>query len=218
MEKEFWERAWEERNIGFHMTETNVFLKWALDNQVIQKRKTALVTLCGKSLDLIFLRDLGFHVYGIEIAEAAVLEFFSENNLEYEVKQSESFKIFETRGITIFCGDLFALSKDLLPKIDFIYDRASNVALPPEMRPDYYAKVKELSSKGTEMLLLTGHSQEKDIFGPPFSIPKEEIDAAYKEYTQEFKILQEEKKKVTSKRLKEYGIKHRVMVAHYLKF
>ncbi|WP_372654723.1 thiopurine S-methyltransferase [Halobacteriovorax sp.] len=218
MEREFWEKAWDERNIGFHMSETNAFLKWAIENQVIQKRKTALVPLCGKTLDLIFLRDLGFSVYGVELAEKAVLEFFNENDLEFSIKQSENFKIFETRGITIFCGDLFKLTSSNIPEVDFIYDRASNVALPPEMREDYYKKIKELSSANTEMLLLTGHSLDNDKHGPPFSIPKNEIEAAYKEFSQEFKILQEKKKKITSKRLKEQGISHRVMVAHYLKF
>ncbi len=218
MEKEFWEKAWDERNIGFHMSETNTFLKWAFDNKVIQKNKTALVTLCGKTLDLIYLRDLGFEVYGVELAEKAVLEFFNENSLEYSVKQTENFKIFESKGITIFCGDLFKLLPTHLPEIDFIYDRASNVALPPEMRENYYAKIKELSSDDTEMLLLTGHSLENDSHGPPFSISKDEIEQAYKPYSQEFKLLHEEKKKITSKRLLEQGIKHRVMVAHYLKF
>lgn len=218
MEREFWEKAWDERNIGFHMSETNVFLKWAIENQVIKKRKSTFVPLCGKTLDLIFLKDLGFSVFGVELAEKAVLEFFDENKLEYTVKQSEHFKIFETPGITIFCGDLFSLTADHLPKIDFIYDRASNVALPPEMREEYYTKIKELSSTDTEMLLLTGHSLENDKHGPPFSIPKNEIESAYKSFSKEFKILQEEKKKITSKRLKEKGINHRVMVAHYIKF
>ena len=86
------------------------------------------------------------------------------------------------------------------------------------MRPNYYKKINELSSPGTEMLLLTGHSETDDLIGPPFSIPKVEIEAAYKEFTQEFKILQEEKKSISSKRLKESGVTHRVMVAHYLKF
>ena len=217
MEKAFWEKAWSDKNIGFHMTQTNMFLKWALENNVIQKRETALVTLCGKTLDLLFLRDLGFKVYGVEIAESAVLEFFEENELEYQLREEE-FKVFEADGITILCGDLFNLDKSALPNIDFIYDRASNVALPPQMRPDYYKKINELASPETEMLLLTGHSETDDLIGPPFSIPEEEIEAAYKEFTQEFKILQKEKKSISSKRLKENGVTHRVMVAHYLKF
>lgn len=218
MEREFWENAWDENNIGFHMSETNQFLKYTIDEGIVSDIKTALIPLCGKSLDLLYLRELGVEVFGVEIATKAVEQFFEENSLDFEIEEKGNYKIYKTSGITIFCGDFFSLKKDDLPKIDFIYDRASNVALPPQMRERYYDQIRNLSSDNTQMLLLTAHSEEEDQFGPPFSIPKEEIANAYKSYAEEFRILEEQKKKITSKRLLQSGLKHRVMVAHYIRF
>ena len=45
-----------------------------------------LVTMCGKSVDMIWLCERGFSVTGVELTEKAVKEFFEDNSIPYTVK------------------------------------------------------------------------------------------------------------------------------------
>lgn len=46
---------------------------------------SVLVTLCGKTLDLLWLCEQGHEVTGVELVEVAAKEFFEENNVAYSV-------------------------------------------------------------------------------------------------------------------------------------
>ncbi|WP_127716193.1 thiopurine S-methyltransferase [Halobacteriovorax sp. HLS] len=216
MDANFWKEAWQDRRIGFHMSEYNGALKWFFEQSYSEASGNVLVPLCGKTLDMIYLQERGFNVYGVEIAEQAVLEFFADNSLEYNKEEGGDFSIYTTKGITIFCGDIFKLKKDQLPQINFIYDRAATVALPPQMRLDYYEALKQLSSEATEIFLVTAHSVKEDLIGPPFSVPKEEIETAYKPVATKFEILHEKSGKINSQRLRDQGVTERIMVAHHI--
>ena len=62
-----------------------------------------LVPLCGKTKDLVFLYEKGFHVIGLEGVEKACLEFFEENNIEFEkVENRPQFPVFQVSFIQIF--------------------------------------------------------------------------------------------------------------------
>lgn len=218
MEEQFWKDAWTNRRIGFHMPEYNKFLEHFITNSKIDKSQVALVPLCGKTLDMIYLRDQGFKVVGIEIATQATEEFFSENKIEHTIREAGEYTIYESNSLTIICGDILNVTSELTGNIGFIYDRAATVALPPAMRAQYFSKLKELSQEKTELLLITGHSLVEDLIGPPFSVPKEEIELAYKPTSSHFEILNEKKGRINSSRLRDQGITERVMVAHHIKF
>ncbi|OUR95268.1 hypothetical protein A9Q84_15615 [Halobacteriovorax marinus] len=223
MEASFWKNAWVDRNIGFHLTEYNSFLLEAIKVKEIATKGACLVPLCGKTLDMIYLRDQGFSVIGFELAKQGVLEFFEENKIEYTLTKDEFYEIFQSQGLTIYCGDFFNAKKADLPSFDLIYDRASNIALPSEMRTKYYAKIKELSSPKSEMILMTMMGEKtsdgsEDLIGPPFSISKEETIEAYQTECEFFEILEERKMKINSKRLKDAGIISRKFLGYYLKF
>jgi hypothetical protein len=53
------------------------------------------VPLCGKTQDLKFLYDQGFHVVGCEGVEKACVEFYEENGMEYSRKEMGN-------GVTLF--------------------------------------------------------------------------------------------------------------------
>ena len=218
MDEQFWKEAWTDRRIRFHMSEYNRFLEWFLTNNEILEDSTVLVPLCGKTLDMVLLRDKGLKVIGVEIAEQAVIEFFEENVIDFQIEQRDEFKFYRSNNITIICGDILKLTPDHTGEIKFIYDRAATVALPPKMRSLYYTKLKDLSDSQTELLLITGHSEVDDDIGPPFSVSKIEIEKAYKPHSLKFEILHEKKGKINSQRLRDKGITERVMVAHHIKF
>jgi len=177
MEASFWHERWEKHEIGFHKNEVNpTLLKFQSSLQVVPG-KTVLVPLCGKSLDMKWLKEQGMSVVGVELSPLACEEFFKDSHLPFEKLKKEGFDIYESDGITLWCGDFFLLPENL--KFDSIYDRASNIALPPQMRKAYYEKLQRFLGPHTKLLLLTIEYDESLLPGPPFSVPEEEIRKAY---------------------------------------
>ena len=83
MEAQFWKTRWDDNQIGFHQNSTNPMLLSHWHKTSLKPGDRVLVPLCGKSLDMLFLKSLGLEVVGIELVEKACLEFFSDNNLAY---------------------------------------------------------------------------------------------------------------------------------------
>jgi len=151
MQHEFWHKRWQQNQIGFHKQDVNCFLLkyWPrLKNQRQQQR--IFVPLCGKSHDLLWLRTMGYHVAGVELSPLAVDAFFEENKLQPSQRRYGEFQIREIDGIQLWCGDYFSLTAEGLGQIDAIYDRASLVALPPDMRVDYAQHLALLANPGTD--------------------------------------------------------------------
>lgn len=178
MEAAFWHDRWEKNLIGFHRDEVNPYLKeyWAHLN--LAKGKRVFVPLSGKSKDLIWLADQGYEVIGIELNHLAVEAFFAENNLTATSTQKDGFELVESGKICLICGDFFALTTEILGQIDAVYDRASLIALPPEMRQSYASKMTELCPLAPKLLITLEYDQAK-MDGPPFAVTENEVRALY---------------------------------------
>jgi len=209
MENEFWIQAWKEGQTRFHLSEINPNLLNYVDQnpKLTQEKMNIFVPLCGKTLDLIFLRDLGHNVYGIELSQLAVEEFFKQNDISYKIKDVGDLKAYCSKGITIYLGDFFKLTKDLLSNIGLIYDRAAIVALPESMRKIYFEKLTQLLEKETKILMISFERVPQTDHGPPHSIPRQEI-VNYCEGNFLYKVLNESKEKINSSKLQEVGITH----------
>lgn len=179
MEHEFWFQRWEEGQIGFHQDRINEYLTRHWDRLQAAPGARVLVPLCGKSLDMIWLKEQGHDVLGVELSPLAVEAFFKENGLAVERSSNDSFSICESEKITILCGDFFDLTADLSRGIDVVYDRASLVALPKEMRERYAAHLIELLPSGGRVLLVTFDYPQDEMNGPPFSVTADEVNALY---------------------------------------
>ena len=140
-----------------------------------QTRGTVLVPLCGKSLDMVWLAQQGHRVVGVELSEVAVESFFSENGLEAQWQENEGFRFMASGPYTLYCGDFFATSEELLGPIDFVYDRAAHIALPPQVRARYAAHLSTLVHGQTKALLLTVEYDQTRRDGPPYSVPGDEL-------------------------------------------
>ncbi len=70
--------------------------------------------------------------------------------------------------LSVYTGDYFTAP---IQPVDIIYDRASLVALPAEMRVQYVERLKQLWSGG-KILLVTLDYDQDEMAGPPFSVPK----------------------------------------------
>lgn len=178
MEADFWRQRWENNLIGFHLDEVNPYLRanWAALN--LKAGARVFVPLCGKSLDLIWLADQGYEVVGIELSPLAVKAFFAENNLPVEHSHIDGLEYWHSEKISIFCGDFFALSAEILGQVDAVYDRASLIALPATMRQAYAAKLTELARSAPKLLVTLEYEQSK-MEGPPFSVSENEVKSLY---------------------------------------
>ena len=178
MEADFWHNRWENNLTGFHLNEVNPYLKESWPTLSLNPDSRVFVPLCGKSLDLIWLAEQGHQVIGIELSQLAVEAFFTENKLNVERSQVGTLELWKSENISLFCGDFFELTAEILGQIDAVYDRASLIALPLAMRQEYADKLTELTQSASKLLITLEYEQSK-MDGPPFSVSEKEIKALY---------------------------------------
>lgn len=181
MKKDFWLERWERNEIGFHQSMVNSYLRQYWQELRLARDSEVLVPLCGKSLDMRWLRQQGHRVLGVELSPIAVQAFFAENSLTPQRISSGKFERYEADGICILCGDLFNLSRDDLAKVGAVYDRASLIALPPEMRARYARHLASILPPATRILLVTLDYPQHEMPGPPFAVSAREVEALYHE-------------------------------------
>lgn len=177
MDAQFWINAWNEGRTGFHQEKYNPKLLEFFPGFHPEEGQKVLVPLCGKTKDILWLHENKLHVHGVELHQKAVESFFKENHLSPVVKTDENFIHYSNENIVISSGDFFKLNNE--SKYDFIYDRASLVALPQSMRDEYVAVVtRTLKSKGKYLLIVYEYDQN-EMQGPPFSIDNHEVHRLY---------------------------------------
>jgi thiopurine S-methyltransferase len=180
MKKDFWLERWEREEIGFHQNETNPYLRQYWPELRLASGSEVFVPLCGKSRDMLWLREQGHPVLGVELSAIAVQAFFKENGYIPHHEISEKFDCCEAEGIRILCGDFFDLGKDDLAKVSAVYDRASLVALPPEMRERYARHLVNILPPATQILLIAFDYPQPEMPGPPFAVSAGEVEALYR--------------------------------------
>lgn len=106
---------------------------------------------------MLWLLILGNEAIGVEFSQLAVEAFFTENSLS---------------TTTTTLQDKFSLTG-----VGAVYDRASLVALPPEMRAAYAEHMQSLFQSGTKTLLVAFNYPQHEMQGPPFSVNAQEVQA-----------------------------------------
>jgi len=183
MHHDFWIDKWKQGKTNFHQKTYNPTLMTYFPDLHPEPGQRVFVPLCGKTKDMLWLESLGLHVHGIELYEEAVKDFFTENQRATPVVTSdETFTHYTDQSIHINCGDFFKFSAP--NSMDFVYDRASLVALPPELRADYVRVIRETLKPGGRCLLIVYDYDPSQMEGPPFSISSADIHALYGEHFQ----------------------------------
>ena len=167
LEQEYWESKWQAGEIAFHQEQVNPDLIRFAESLLSQADSQVLVPLCGKSQDMLWLAKKGHSVLGVEIVEQAAHEFFSENKISATQKDLADFRIYSDEAIQIWVGDFFKLTQSHLKDVKAVYDRAALVALPPDLRKQYAAHLKEVLPKNTKYLLLN-FEYDLETSKPPF--------------------------------------------------
>jgi thiopurine S-methyltransferase len=205
MKKEFWLERWERAEIGFHQDEINPHLRQHFLNLHHAKDSEVFVPLCGKSLDMMWLRQQGCNVLGAELSDIAVEDFYNENGLAASQSTSGKFQSYQAGGVRILCGDFFDLSKEYLANVGAVYDRASLVALPPDMRERYAQHLVNVLKPGTQILLITFDYPQIEMQGPPFAVSVNEVEALYSKYA-DIRMLAQEDVLAQNPRFKQRGV------------
>ncbi len=144
----YWHQ-WYESQIGWHVQENHPFLIKYGDRIIPNFERSCnasqeiatriFVPLCGKTVDMAFLASHPGvqEVVGIDGVRKALLEFSRENtNLKLrEVDPVGPVERFLGEKITLLRGDYFDLDNGVTQgRFDAVFDRASMVAIRPELR------------------------------------------------------------------------------------
>lgn len=175
MDPEFWLQRWREGRIGFHNDRVLPLLQkhWpALD---LDAGSRVFVPLAGKSLDMLWLAAQGHRVLGVELSELAVAQFFAENGLRPQVRESRYGVHHVAGNIELIHGDAFALDEAILSDCAGVYDRAALIALPPPLRARYVDQLYARLPRDCRGLLVTLEYPQHERAGPPFSVPESEV-------------------------------------------
>jgi thiopurine S-methyltransferase len=185
---DYWLESWKQNKIGFHQHEINGHLSSFWKQLNAEGQSQVFVPLCGKSLDLLWLRQQGHHVLGIEISAIAIRDFFVENNLNFNSRQQNDLLIWESDHLTILQDDFFKLTVNQLLEVVGVFDRAALVALPISLRQKYAKHLKNILSDKAKILLIAFEYDQSKMDGPPFAVDEAEIHGLYGD-SYEIKLL-----------------------------
>ncbi|MEE4246719.1 MAG: thiopurine S-methyltransferase [Kangiellaceae bacterium] len=180
MDPSFWHERWNNEQIGFHLDYVHPLLKRYIGRLGQQASDNVFVPLCGKSNDLAFLNQYFNKVIGVELSEKAITDFAKEHSLKFEKSRSDQFVYYINEDFEFYVGDYFAIGLSDLRNAQFVYDRASLIALPKELRLKYSAHMLSLLEKGAKILLITLSYSQNEMTGPPFSVSEEEVRVLYR--------------------------------------
>lgn len=183
MDADFWHERWAKNETGFHQQEVHPYLQQFWPTLGVAPGSRVFVPLCGKSRDLLWLREQGYAVIGVELSPLAAENFFTENALSASVAQRDGFSIHASEGahpeLAIYCGDFFRLTAAHLAGVNAVFDRAALVALPPAMRRNYAAHMQRILAPETSTLLVSFEYPQEEMQGPPFSVEEAEVRALF---------------------------------------
>jgi thiopurine S-methyltransferase len=179
VQPDFWLDRWRTAQIGFHQAAVDRHLKAYWPKLSVPANSRVFVPLCGKSLDLMWLRTLGHAVIGVELSPLALESFLVEHGILAKRRVTADFDVYEADGFTLFCGDYFKLTPALLGSVSAVYDRAALISWTPALRESYVKHLTELTRAGTQTLLIAVEYPPEQMKGPPFPLTPETIGSLY---------------------------------------
>ena len=188
MDRHFWLERWRTGRIGFQQEAANPYLARYWNLVGAPASGIVFVPLAGKSVDMRWLAERGHEVIGVELSDIAVRAFFEEWGVEPDVRGGDGLRAYSSATTTLYRGDFFDLKLRHLGGSGVVggriavYDRASLISMPKEMRERYAQHLLELLAAGrrlTGMLLVTLEYPQEQMEGPPFSVDQDEVHTLF---------------------------------------
>ncbi len=205
MTPQFWTDRWQKNDIGFHQKSVHDVLQKYWAELGVLPGASVLVPLSGKSLDMVWLAERGLEIFGIELSQLAVDAFFEERGLVPAAVEQLSGQLKMGGPYMIWCGDFFAVPPSATAHVSAVYDRAALVALPPDMRAAYARHLMTLTPPGTRMLLIGLDYDSTLMTGPPFPVPRSEVETLFDPYAS-VRLLEEREVIATHPHFKAKGV------------
>lgn len=224
-----WSDRWNNNMLGWHLSDVNESLI-KHGSHILPGDDTCpeegggvrvFVPLCGKSVDLAYLasRKSVDQVVGLDGIRKALEEFSKEQpSLDIQASSTdEKYERFEGKGITLLKGDFFDLNDSTAGgRFDAVWDRASIIAIQPELREQYVETISKVIKPGGTILLSTLErrtgSEEGINTGPPFTVPEAEVRRLYEgqDWVESVEFLEEidqfERKPADKERFGQSGV------------
>ena len=178
MDHDFWHDRWREGRIGFHEGAPNALLTRFLHRLDPGEGGRVFLPLCGKSEDLSWLHGRGYEVVGCDLSRTALDQVFARHDLTPEETDLGGITRLSAPRLTLYQGDVLALTPAILGPVDAVFDRAALVALPDEMRSGYAAHLTTLAGPARQLLITFDYDQSK-MDGPPFAVSASEVATRY---------------------------------------
>ena len=179
MQPDFWLNRWRAAQIGFHQMAVDRHLKAYWPLLKLPLGSPVFVPLCGKSLDLMWLREGGHSVTGVELSPVALESFVMEHGIPSRRRVLADFDVFEAEGLKLYRGDFFKLTPTQLGNTSAVYDRAALISWTPEARQSYVKQLTSLTNPGTQTLLIAVEYPPEQMQGPPFPLTRDTIQNLY---------------------------------------
>merc|ERR1712136_91587 len=179
---EYWDGRWKNNQSPGHKNEKNDFLVNHFSHIIKYKNPARiLVPLCGKAVDMKWMYDLGHSVVGIEGVVEPIIQFFTEQKLEYHMEVIGTSPCYSTEDgrLKIIHSDLFSIDPELCGKFDAVWDRGSLVAIYQEDREKYAELMENIFKEDFSYLLTTVAYDQSKFSGPPRSVPEKEIERLF---------------------------------------
>lgn len=162
MEKDFWDKRWQDKETGWDVGAVSAPLRDYMD-QLTDKNMRILIPGCGNAYEAEYLWEKGFqNTFIVEISKLAIdsfrkrCPFFPEDH--------------------IFHQDFFELEE----KFDLVLEQTFFCAINPEKRADYAKKMSEILNPGGKLSgLLFDFPLES---GPPFGGTEQEYRSYFEPY------------------------------------
>lgn len=175
MNPDFWRQRWRDGQIGFHQDRVTPLLEQYWDALDLPTGSRVFVPLAGKSLDMLWLASRGHRVLGVELSRIAAEQFFDNNGLRPDIRETRFGMHYIAGEIELIQGDAFALDAGALAGCGGVYDRAALIALPADMRRRYALDLYSKLPGGCRGLLVTLEYPQREKQGPPFSVDEDEV-------------------------------------------
>jgi thiopurine S-methyltransferase len=179
VQPEFWHERWRFGQTAFHQNAVDKHLKTHGSLLELDADSRVFVPLCGKSLDLLWLRGQGSNVVGVEISEMALESLCAEQGIAARRTHVGDFDRYEDGKLQLLRGDFFQLTAALLGGVTAVYDRAALISWDPNLREAYVEQMAKLTPLGAKTLLIALEYPQPEMNGPPFSVGQDAVNRLY---------------------------------------
>lgn len=179
MDRDFWLGRWRQGQTGWHQSQVHPLLERYWSTLQLDRSASVFVPLCGKSLDMCWLRERGHSIVGIDLSPLAAEGFFAGQGLQPSVERRGPLEWWVAAGYSIAIGDFFELKREDLGTAVAFYDRAAMIALPPTLRPRYRQHLAALMPHNAAGLLIGLEYDQSQVPGPPFCVLQQEVVAGF---------------------------------------